>query len=49
MTRGEKKLGLFGRAVYEDIFGRQHKSTWLYWFDTLKRSEDLLRDHFTTM
>lgn len=36
LTRGEKKLILFGRAHYNDIFGRPHQSTWLYWYDTEK-------------
>ncbi len=36
VTRGEKKLVLFGRAQYEDIFGKPHKSTWLYWYGSEK-------------
>jgi len=36
VTSGKKKLVLFGRAHYEDIFGKQHKSTWLYWYDSEK-------------
>jgi hypothetical protein len=36
MTKGERKLVLFGRAQYEDIFGKQHKSSWLYWYDSEK-------------
>jgi hypothetical protein len=33
----QKKLVLFRRARYEDIFGQPHKSTWLYWYDSEKR------------
>ena len=36
LTKGKRKLVLFGRAHYEDIFGKQHKSTWLYWYDSEK-------------
>ncbi len=36
VTSGNKKLVLYGRAFYEDIFRKQHKSTWLYWFDSEK-------------
>jgi hypothetical protein len=36
ITSGERKLVLFGRAHYDDIFGKQHKSTWLYWYDSEK-------------
>ena len=36
ITSGKKKLVLFGRAQYEDIFGKPHKSTWLYWYESEK-------------
>lgn len=36
---GQKKLVLFGRAHYEDIFRKPHKSTWLYWYDTGKAQQ----------
>jgi hypothetical protein len=36
VTSGKKKLVLFGRAHYDDIFGRRHESTWLYWYDSEK-------------
>ena len=29
-----KKLVLYGRAQYNDIFDKTHKSAWLYWYDT---------------
>jgi hypothetical protein len=36
VTSGKIKLVLFGRAYYEDIFGKPHKSTWLYWYESEK-------------
>jgi hypothetical protein len=36
ITSRKKKLVLFGRAQYEDIFGKLHKSTWMYWYETEK-------------
>jgi hypothetical protein len=34
LTAGKQKLILFGRARYQDIFGKRHQSAWLYWYDT---------------
>ena len=36
VTSGKMKLVLFGQAHYEDIFVKQHKSAWLYWYDSEK-------------
>ena len=36
VTRRKKKLVLFGRAQYSDIFGKPHRSTWLYWYESEK-------------
>ena len=33
MRAGKKKLALYGRAQYNDIFDKTHKSAWLYLFD----------------
>ncbi len=34
VENGNRKLVLLGRGLYDDIFGRQHKSAWLYWYDS---------------
>ena len=34
LMQGNRKLLLYGEAQYQDIFGRAHRSTWLYFWDT---------------